>query len=136
MTPIERLIGECRDDEHILNYGHLLDPLRRDALARLARERVVAVDEMTTAGRTLQGAPKGRRSLLCMWRGLMLDLRFAVGGTNAGDVIHACRKSQHRIEERFAEALADEGWSTEMHQVIEEQHTRIQKARKVLTGLV
>ncbi len=136
MTPIERLIGACKDDEHLLDYGRLLDPIRRDALRRLADERIAAIDQMTTAGRTLQGSPKGRRSILGMWRGLMLDLRFAVGGTNAGDVIFACRGSQRRVEERFAEALADKEWSGEMHHVLEEQHARIQDARKVLTGLM
>lgn len=136
MTTIERLISTCKDDEHLLAYGRVLDPERRTALQRLARQRGVAIDEMRAAARTLRGAPQGRRSVMSYWRGWMLDLRFAVGGSNAGDVIRKCLHSQRRLEERFTDAAADPAWPKEMHNVLEEQRARAHDARDVLIGLV
>lgn len=134
MSAIHRILAACVDDEQMLDRGDHLDAGRSAALTRLAEQRREFRDALSTAGRTLRGAPRARPSWLGVLRRSMLDLRMVAAGPNAGDVLTACRRSSYRLEARLEWALA-RGWNREIEQLLVEEQSRVVRDREVLVSL-
>jgi hypothetical protein len=129
------MIGACVDDERMLSRAaRMVDPKRREALTKLADERVKFIDELRTSGRTLHSNPHARGSLMGALRGAMLEAWVFTVGMNAGDVLGACRRSQERTEATFARNL-EQTWPKETRALLAEQQGRVDHARQELIGI-
>jgi len=135
MTPVERLIRGCVDDERMLQCAaRYVDEARGSALEQLADERLFFIRTLSTSGRTLHHEPRARGSAGGMFRVLLLEARTLAAGRNTGDALSACRQSQGRLEHLFTSAL-DREWSHELLDVITGQQQRICAARGRLIGI-
>jgi len=55
-------------------------------------------------------------------------------GFNSGDLIEACRRSQHRADLRYEKALKLE-WPDALEVALEAQHDRVHAARQELSAI-
>jgi hypothetical protein len=125
MTPshaLRKLIRACVDDECTLRHeSRLVDPLRADALIRLAREReqfIMDLERLAEHQEPHDGS----------WGELSREARrnvwVAAAGPNTGDAIWSCRRSRARTEARYDRALQS-SWPDETQRVLAAQRCRV-----------
>src|SRR5579871_6836097 len=122
MSTIEQLIRACVDDERVLSRGgRIVGGELGKVLRRLALEREDFVDELQHVGTTLAGSPRATGSWMGRARDLALSAMTLAAGARSAVALAACRRSQHRTEVLFADAL-DDTWKNDVRSVLVEQH--------------
>jgi hypothetical protein len=130
---IQKVIESCLDDERTLfRQSKLVDEQRRAVLVRLADERRRFSEELERFS-----GPIGRGHL-GSWRALARELGDELWaramGRNPHDAIDACRRSQHRADVRYEQALELE-WPGEVKAALDAQHARVHAARLELSKI-
>jgi hypothetical protein len=102
---LKMLIDSSRGNEHLLRYeSDFVDSSRRPTLRRLAAECGTTVDRLLSL-RSRRRRRSAGESWLELLRKVWRSLRVAVGGRNSGDSVAACRRSMHRAEALYDQAL-------------------------------
>ena len=119
MSPLQKLIRACLDDDRILTReAEIVDERRARALRRLAHERVRFVEDL----QRLEARPRQR--VAGSWAELLREAGRAVFvlaiGRNAGDSIASCRRSRARTEEQYDEAMKGP-WPDDARRVLASQ---------------
>jgi hypothetical protein len=114
----------CVDDGRTLRHeSKLVDPVRAEALTRLAGEREQFVTD-------LERFAKCERSRQGSWRNVWV----AAAGRNSSDAITSCRHSRARTEAVYDEAL-QASWPDEIQRVLAAQRRRLHDEAQELVQL-
>lgn len=119
---VRKIIRGCVDDARTLRHeSKLVDPVRSEALRRLARERDQFVADLE---RLAQCKEPHDGSWIELSRELERNIWVAAAGRNNGDAIASCRHSRARTEALY-EAVLQASLPDEIHCVLLAQRRRL-----------